>query len=137
MAMRDITDLMNVYRECSRNLWNVCFAKREDVGGSLDAFGQIRALLFDALVVSDLSYEGTAEGDEIPPPVLKVVPRGPSLILIKSLSAPGEAGDWDQEKDMLVGPDDVTLEFVDYFDFCQVPIKDFYYYLCEIRRFPR
>ena len=42
MAMRDITELMNAYRECSRNLWNVYFAKRENVGGSLDAFGQIR-----------------------------------------------------------------------------------------------
>ncbi len=96
MAMRDITELMNAYRECSRNLWNVYFAKRENVGGSLDAFEQIRQLLFDSLVVSELSYEGEAEG-----------------------------------------PDEITLAFVDYFDFSQVPIKDFHYYLCKILSFPR
>jgi hypothetical protein len=135
--MRDITELMNAYRECSRNLWNVYFAKRENVGGSLDAFGQIRELLFHALVVSELSYEGEAEGADIPPPSLKVVPQARSLILIKRLSGPGEAGYWDQEKDMIVGPNDITLAFADYFDFSQVPIKDFRYYLCKILTFPR
>jgi hypothetical protein len=59
------------------------------------------------------------------------------LILIKRLSGPGEAGYWDQEKDMIVGPDDITLAFADYFDFSQVPIKDFRYYLCKIVTFPR
>ena len=53
--MTDITILMNAYRECSRNLWNVYFAKRENVGGSLDAFEQVRELLFDSLVVSEVS----------------------------------------------------------------------------------
>ncbi|MFY9908654.1 MAG: hypothetical protein WCF22_23770 [Candidatus Sulfotelmatobacter sp.] len=137
MAMRDITQLMNAYRECSRNLWNVYFAKRENIGGSLDAFEQIRESLFDSLVVSELSCEGDAEGDDIPPPALKVVPQARSLILIKRLSGPGEAGYWDQEKDMVVGPDDITLAFVDYFDFLQVPIKDFRFYLCKILSFPR
>jgi hypothetical protein len=134
--MRDITDLMNACRECSRNLWNVYFAKREHIGGSLDAFEQIRELLFDSLVVSELSYEGVAEGDDIPPPSLKVVPQASSLILIKRLSEPGEAGYWDQEKDMVVGPDDIALAFVDFFDFYQVPIKDLHYYLCKILSFP-
>jgi hypothetical protein len=134
--MRDITQLMNAYRECSRNLWNVYFAKRENVGFSLDAFEHIRELLFDSLVVSDLSYEGDAEGKDIPPPALRVVPRARSLILIKRTSGAGGSGYWDQEKDMVVGPNDVTLAFVDYFDFSQVPIKDFHYYLCKILNFP-
>lgn len=137
MAMRDITDLMNAYRECSRNLWNIYFAKRDDIGGSLDAFEQIRELLFDSLVMSELSSEGDAKGQDVAPPALKVVPRGRSLILIRRLSGPGEAGYWDQEKDMVVGPDDITLAFADYFDFSQVPIKDFRYFLCKILRFPR
>ena len=136
MAMRDITELMNAYRECSRNLWNVYFSRRENIGGSLDAFEQIRELLFDSLVVSELSYEGDAEVENIPPPVLKVVPEASSLILIRRLSGPGEAGYWDEVKDMAVGPDDITLAFVEYFDFSQVPIKDFRYYLCKILSFP-
>ena len=134
--MRDITELMNAYRECSRNLWNVYFSKRENIGGSLDAFERLRELLFDSLVMSELSYEGDAEGEDIPPPVLKVVPRESSLVLIKRLTGPGEAGYWDQEKDLAVGPEDITLLFIDYFDFSQVPIKDFHYYHCKILNFP-
>jgi hypothetical protein len=133
--MRDITELMNAYRECSRNLWNVYFSKRKHIGDALDVFEQIRELLFDSLVLSELSYEGEAKGEDIPPPALRVVPRGRSLILIKRLTQPGENGYWDQEKDMAVGPDDITLAFVDYFDFFEPPIKDFHYYLCKILSF--
>jgi|SRR6266542_2695767 len=136
MAMRDITELMNGYRECSRNLWNTYFSGRADIGGSLDAFKQIRHLLFDSLVVSELSYEGEAEGEDVPPPALKVVPRERSPILIQRPSGPQQAGYWDQEKDMVVGPDDITLAFVDYFDFYQTPIMDFRYYRSKIRGFP-
>ncbi len=133
--MNDITELMNMYRECSRHLWNVYFSKRENVGASLDAFEQIQQLLFDSLVVSQLSYEGDAEGAEIPAPVLRVVPESSSPILIRRLSVPGEARYWDQEKDMVVGPDDISLAFVEYFDFYQVPIKDFHYCLCKVLKF--
>jgi hypothetical protein len=136
MAMRDITELMNIYRECSRNLWNVYFWRRHDVGVSMDAFGKIRQLLFESMVVSELPYEGEADGEDIPPPALKVVPRARSVILIRRLGEPGGAGYWDQEKDMVVGPDDINLAFVDYFDFSQIPMKEFHYYLCKILRFP-
>jgi hypothetical protein len=134
--MRDITELMNTYRECSRNLWNVYFSGRENIGASLDAFGQIRKKLFDSLVVDELFYEGESEGENIPSPALRVVPWPRSLILIKRLSGPGEAGYWDQEKDLFVGPDDITLEFIDYFDFSEFPIQDFHFFLCKILRFP-
>jgi hypothetical protein len=133
--MRDITELMNSYRECSRSLWNVYFSKRKDIGDALDVFEQIRELLFDSLVLSELSYEGEAEGEDMPPPALKVVPQR-SLILIQRLSGPGEAGYWDQEKDMIVGPGDITLAFLDYFDFWQIPIRDFRYYRCKVLSFP-
>ena len=135
VAMRDITELMNAYRECSRNLWNIYFSKRADIGGSLDAFSHIRVLLFDSLVVSELSYEGDAIGAESPPPVLEIVPSARSLILIQRPSGVGQAGYWDQEKDMVVGPRDIQLQFVDYFDFCQIPIMDFRFYRCRILKF--
>jgi len=134
--MRDITELMNSYRECSRNLWNVYFSRRENIGGSLDTFGQIRELLFDSLVVNELSYERDAQGDDIPPPVLRVVPRTSALILIQRPTEPGQATYWDQEKDMVVGPDDIALVFVDYFDFGQIPVMDFHFYRCKILSFP-
>src|SRR6266487_4261090 len=83
MAMRDITELMNTYRECSRSLWNVYFSKLADQGASLDAFEHIRALLFDSLVNSQLFYEGGEEEGDIRPLVLRVVPRPRQLILIE------------------------------------------------------
>jgi len=43
---------------------------------------------------------------------------------------------WDQEKDMVVGPDEITLAFLDYFDFAQTPIQDFRYFRCRILQFP-
>lgn len=135
MAMRDITDLMNTYRECSRNLWNVYFSRRENVGACLDAFGEIQRVLFDSLVVDQLCSEMQTE-DEVSIPTLKIVPRLRSLILIKRLGEPGESGYWDQEKDMVVGPDEITLEFLDYFDFSQVPIKELRYYRCRVLSFP-
>src|ERR1700722_17233025 len=98
--MRDITDLMNAYRECSRNLWNVYLSSRENIGGALDAFGHIRDLLFAALVVDQLFYLGPAEGKDIPPPALRVVPDGRSLILINRASGPGGSGYWDGEKEI-------------------------------------
>jgi hypothetical protein len=136
MAMRDITELMNTYRECSRNLWNVYFSKRKDIGDALDVYAQIRELLFDSLILSELSFKGEAEVEDIPAPLLRVIPGSSSLILIQRLSESGEAGYWDQEKDMAVGPDDIKLAFVDYFDFSQAPMKEFHYFLCKILSFP-
>jgi hypothetical protein len=37
---------------------------------------------------------------------------------------------------MVVSPDDITLAFVDYFDFYEVPVKDFRYCLCKVLSFP-
>lgn len=134
--MRDITDLMNAYRECWRNLWNVYFAKREYNGCWVDRFEQVRRLLFTLLVVDELFYTGEADEENMPPPALKVVPKERSLILIERPSPPGEAGYWDQEKDLVVGPDDITLLFVEYFDFATTPVIDLRYYLCRILSFP-
>jgi hypothetical protein len=135
MAMRDITQLMNAYRECSRNLWNVYFSGREDIGGSLDTFGDLQRLLFRALVVDELFYEEQPEGGNIPPPALRVVPRARSPILINRSDKPEGGGYWDQEEDLFVGPE-ITLAFIDYFDFEQIPIMDFHYFRCKILAFP-
>ena len=134
--MRDITELMSAYRECSRNVWNVYFSKRKDIGDALDVFEQIRELFFDSIVLSELSYEGEAKGKDIPPPALIVVPKERHLILIQRLSEPGQARYWDQEKDMVVSPRDIKLAFLDYFDFSQIPIMDFRYFRCRVLSFP-
>ncbi len=138
MAVRDITGLMNAYRECARNLWNVYFSGRANIGASLDAFGQMRDLLFDSLVLDELLYEeGSEEDGNVPSPILRVVPRIRSLILVQRSNALGQASYWDQEKDLAVEAGEVELEFLGYFDFSQIPIMDFRYYRCRILRFPR
>ena len=95
--MRDITDSMNAYRECWRNLWNVYFSKKESNGCWVDRWDQIRSLLFTSLVTDELFYTGEADEEKMPPPALKVVPKERSLILIERPSLAGEAGYWDQE----------------------------------------
>lgn len=132
--MRDVTELMNAYRECARNLWNVYYSRRADVGASLDDFSQLQSLLFESLIAREISYESNS-GEEVLPLVLKIIPRARTPILIERLSGPGEAGYWDQEKDMVVGPDNITLLFLDYFDFSQAPIKEFRFFRCKILRF--
>lgn len=129
MAMRDVTELFNAYRECARNVWNVYLSRRTDISASLDAFGQIRDVLFDALVTDELCEEGEDRSSI----ALRVVPER-SLILINRSTA--SSGYWDQEKDMVVGPRDITLAYLDYFDFSQIPIQDFRFYRCKVLKFP-
>jgi hypothetical protein len=136
MAMRDVTELMNVYRECSRNLWNVYFSKRENVGHSLDTYEPIRKLLFDSLVVDELVYLGSAQDLDIPPPALRVVPTHTAQILIEAVRSPGEATYWGEARDLYVNSDDIKLAYIDYFDFSNLSARDFQYYLCKILSFP-
>jgi len=133
--MRDITDLMNEYRECSRHLWNTYFSGKENVGAALDCFSQVRPLLLKGIVEDELNYECESNVDELPPPVLKVVPQERSSIIIKFLKKPGEAHCWGDGKHTHVGPDEIELDFLDYFDWAQWPIREFHYYLCRIVRF--
>jgi hypothetical protein len=132
--MRDITPLMNSYRECSRNLWNVYFSGRPNVGESLDFFRQIKPILFDSLVVGELYYLGDAKDKDIPPPFLQVVPKTRAPLLVRRPSDDGNLY-WDQEKDLTVGPDDIVLAFLDYFDFSQIPTMDLQFYRCKILSF--
>jgi hypothetical protein len=136
MAMRDITEMMNIYRECSRNLWNVYFSKMPDYGSASDAFDQIRDLLFEALVANELSCEGDAENEDSSPPLLKVVPNAKEPLLVKRLTESGMGNYWDQERDLFVGPDDVILKFIDYLSFSTEPFIDYNFYRCSILEFP-
>ncbi len=142
--MEDVTGLMNAYRECSRHLWNVYFSSRE-IGCSRDCvFQDIRKLLFESLVLSELrdeeccadcSPESPTDSETDTLPVLKVVPDSPwSPILIhQEKTNPREATCWNQEKVDLRG---IELILDDYFDFDELSVRDFKYYRCKILRFP-
>ena len=134
--MREITHLMHTYRECSRHLWNSYFSVRDDTSALWEAYEGIRALLLESLVVNELLLEDLGEGDNVGPPILVVVPVATkAVLLIERPSASGRY--WDQEKDMVVGPDEIKLAFVDYYDFSEYPVKDFRFYLCKVLSFPR
>jgi hypothetical protein len=135
--MKDITQLMNTYRECSRNLWNAYFSAREFTWNLHSEYESIRKLLFEALVVYELDLDKECcAPDTVPAPVLKVVPDGTSVPILINRPSDGGAGYWDQEKDMSVGDGDVQLEFLDYFDYSKYPVKDFRFYRCKILQFP-
>jgi hypothetical protein len=136
--MKDITDLMNGYRECSRNIWNVYFAKRaqESPGCFIDHFDEIRRLLFESLVLDELRYEDEAAGSDLPPPALRVVPENRVRLFIKAQSDPGRGSYWGDGGEIFVGPEDISLAYVDYFDFSNISLRDFRFYLCKILRFP-
>jgi hypothetical protein len=126
--VRDVTDLMNNYRECSRNLWNIYFGP--DAYALDSVYEQIRRLLFDGLVTKQL------EGETEPTSSLIVAPMESLPILIGRLSSDGNCY-WDQEPELRAkNGDGIQLEFVDYYDFFQQPVKDFRFYRCKVLKFP-
>ncbi|UWZ86823.1 hypothetical protein [Occallatibacter riparius] len=112
------------------------FARKENVGPSLDIYEPIRKMLFESIVVDELFYKGTADGTDILPPALKVVPKHRSRLLVKALGSQGKANYWGEGGDLYVSPDDITLSFIDYYDFSNISLRDFQYYRCKILRFP-
>jgi hypothetical protein len=133
--MRDITDPMNAYRECLRHLWNTYFSGREDVGSSIDVFSRIEPLLFEGLIENELNYDGESDPETLPPPIFKVVPRERAPIIVKFLDEPGQAHRWGDGGNIYVGPEDIELDFIEYWDWSQWPIREFEYFLCRIARF--
>ncbi len=129
---------MNTYRECARNLWNAYFSSREFTWDLHNEYENITKLLFNALVVYELDSEIECCGIGIAAfPRLNVVPSSNTVpILINRPSKDGN-GYWDQEMDMSVGADDISLMFLDYFDFAKFPFKDFKFYRCKILQFPK
>src|SRR5579862_1483587 len=123
--MKEITDVMNTYRECSRHLWNVYFQSLEYSCEVEDTYDQIRKKLFQALVSTQLGPSGSQvrKGRQLGASTLIVVPIASVPILIRR---PSDDGNWywDQEKNMRVNSESVQLEFQDYYDFSQYGVKD-------------
>jgi hypothetical protein len=130
--MRDVTDLMNRYRECSRNVWNT-YMGTEIGDAASDAveriYDQIRKLLFDGIVMGRLT--GTAGTDA----TLIVAPMPSLPILIRRPSRDGNYY-WDQEPDLRFEAGLVQLRFIDYYDFFEGPVRDFRFYRCGVMKFP-
>ena len=136
--MTDITNLMNTYRECSRNLWNAYFSSREFTWDLHFEYESIRKLLFEALVVYELDLDKECcAHDTVAPPALKVIPSATTVPILINRPSEDGGGYWDQEMDMSVSEGDIQLMFLDYFDYSQYPVKDFKFYRCRILQFPK
>ena len=130
--MKDVTELMNKYRECSRNIWNTYFGVQENWCDLESPHKQIRRLLFESLVVALLEEETALDGEGSP--ILKVVPFTSMSILIRRSSKDGNVY-WDQESDLRADGTE-SLGFIDYYDFFQYPFRDYRFYRCKVLRFP-
>jgi hypothetical protein len=133
--MIDVTNIMNEYRECSRNLWNTHFSPKGDSWDLHCSFESIRKLLFRALVADEI-VDGGVTHSLIPLPVLRVVPSRAIVPLLVAREEPGQATAWRTAENLRVPEDDIELEFIDYFDWSSYPIKDFRFYQCRIVSFP-
>ena len=83
--MQDVTDLMNKYRECVRNLWNVYCGGLENTCQLEERYENIRKLLFETLVTDRLEEDEEPYPDNNPlsAPLLMVVPISSVPILIR------------------------------------------------------
>jgi hypothetical protein len=139
--MRDVTTLMDRYRECARHLWNVYFLeqarKASDAAWDVrDDFARVCQLLFSALVLVPLGKdedEKAAEYDQAKKPLsfLHVVPLPETAIPIDINREKVRSGYWDHPVNRVYAQD-VDLRFIDFFDFDLLGFRDFEYYQVRI-----
>ena len=130
--MRDITELVQRHRECSRHLWNTYFwpqSEKDDDWDLRDQFEDVSAKLFSSLVLWPIERESF----EVPPaylvplraiPFIKVVPNGSCSALI---NREVDSGYWDHPIN-LFEETDVDLRFIQYFDWWNVGHRDFEFF---------
>jgi hypothetical protein len=142
--MRDITDLMNRYREASRHLWNDCFLDGDVDFDRVAQFDKVRLLLFQELVLESL---GDIADDVIsrltldhfilepvePIDFIRVVPSTISVPIMLNRGVPQTAY-WDAEPQQ-VGQHDAEFAYVDSFDWDVRGFREFHYYRVRVIRF--
>jgi hypothetical protein len=135
--MEDITESVASFREAARHLWNAFFYPDAD-WDDRDRFSEICVQLFDALVVM---HAGVAEArlpqmyDAHPKaiPALRVVPQSGLRIHINRSHDVPRGGYWDDPVDMILSPEGVSFDFVNFYDFGELARRDFKYLEVEIR----
>ena len=141
--MKDITKLMNIYRECARNLWNVYFQpqvllhKSTTKWNFFDEFDDICSLIFKLLILNPLgmiSFKKSSSYDKYMKHLtfIRIIPLAESGVPIQINREVNQSyGYWDH-KIRVIKPFDADLCFVDFFDFNLLAFRDFQYYLIKI-----
>jgi hypothetical protein len=129
--MRDITDLVQKHRECSRHVWNTYFWPQAEVENDWDLrdrFEDINVKLFSSLVLWPLEREGQEPTPSYWHPLqplrfMRVVPNNLCSILINREI---ESGYWDHPITE-VTESDIDMRFIHYFDWSPIGHRDFEY----------
>lgn len=136
--MREITDIMDHYREVARSLWNTAFwAKPElQTWDARDQFEQIKKGLLKALVIARLEVGHSCDLEALPDLSCQVVPKapGPVPIMIQRPREGDKSAYWDDPVKE-VRASEVELKFLDYFDWDLMAYADFHYYRVRILGF--
>jgi hypothetical protein len=138
---RDISDLVNHYRDACRLLWNGYLLRHDLDFDTVDAFDGVRVVLFNELVVERLRIE---EGVQLPSlasehftvhPVrpyepIKVMPQGRRvpIHINRRLRA---CGYWDADPQEIESAD---LLLIDCFDWDERAFRDLTYYRVQVVR---
>lgn len=138
--MKDVTQILNEYRECVRNLWNTYFIKHipSEAEGAWDVFDEyddICTMLFSSLVLRTLdreTYKKAQAYTRIPEPLffLRVVPIIETGVPININRDKHSSGYWDYPIS-IIKSDEVDMRFIDFFDFDLLGFRDFQY--CRVR----
>jgi hypothetical protein len=138
--MREITNVLNKYRECSRNLWNTHFLSNPSpsIPDMRERFDEIDKYIFSALVLVPLGKEELEGiGDREPLLPIKIVPIGDGSVPIM-INRPSSDRNkyWDDPVNQAKASE-IDLRFIGYFDWNQYGYADFRYYLTRIVSFQK
>ena len=134
--MRDITPLMDAYRECMRHVWNTYFqadAARGMDWDLRDEFNLVALSLFRALVLRKIGHEDA----EVQPD--QWAPREPLLFLHLvvepraqiMINRDRDSGHWDHPL-RSVETGDLDLRYLEFFDWSEMDFRDFAFYRARV-----
>jgi len=138
----DVTELFQQYRLCLREIWNTRYWQNTDLRNwdSVARFNRLKPSIFQAIVIEGLSESCGCEASKIIDG-FQVVPdvpdnRGHHLATNVVVTTTENGGrNWIATLDQLASSD-VTLRFIDIFDWSMMGYVDLRYYVAEIADFP-
>ena len=133
-----ITRLMNKYRECARSIWNLYLMEHAALSRTKwdikDEYDKICSILFSTIVLCSINKgsEKKAYPYQLCPeplPFIRIQPISQMPIKINREIKP--VGYWDHPI-TIISPDEIDLQFIDFFDFDTLGFRDFEYYRVRI-----
>src|SRR5258706_2086236 len=135
--MTDVTQILNRYRECVRNLWNVFFWIQLNPDWDIrDKYEDICVKLFSTLVLDQVSrndYLKSPPYSKSREPLLffRVIPSASGGVPININREKNTSPYWDHPI-KIIKPGEMDLRFVDYFDFDVLQFREYRYCLVKI-----